>query len=359
MQLRAPSAWAFGSVNRWPRPRRCSRGPSSFPPMPSRTVTPCVNWRSTCQRFSPLVGLEEGVSSRIAALRRHRLHASLGRREAVSPGRSRLLAQAEAIRSSSRWPGTVGAAWALAHTATVSLVPAGDEEAALSGLPVAALRLPSAVLERSGSLGLRTIGDVLRLPRETLASRFGVILPQRLDQALGLTARDLRLRAARGAALQSSASGRCRSKTACPGSGVPADAARSSLSMAEPPRHGSPGTGRRAANRDRPVTIDIRLVEPTRDERASRAARRAATGATHVVRGRRRRSLDRAQTRAVGASRSATGSTTMPRRTASRAFNSLVDRLSSRLERECGAAGGSPSRRTARARGPARPVDEP
>ena len=31
-----------------------------------------------------------------------------------------------------------------------------------------------------------TIGDVLRLPRETLASRFGVILPQRLDQALGL-----------------------------------------------------------------------------------------------------------------------------------------------------------------------------
>src|SRR5262249_13613806 len=29
------------------------------------------------------------------------------------------------------------------------------------------------------------IGDLLRLPRETLSSRFGVILPQRLDQALG------------------------------------------------------------------------------------------------------------------------------------------------------------------------------
>lgn len=31
-----------------------------------------------------------------------------------------------------------------------------------------------------------TIGDVLRLPRETLSSRFGVILPDRLDQVLGL-----------------------------------------------------------------------------------------------------------------------------------------------------------------------------
>ena len=82
--------------------------------------------------------------------------------------------------------GTVGAAWALAHTTALSLVPAGDEEKAISGLPVAALRLPAATLERLEALGLYTIGEVVELPRETLASRFGVILPRRLDQALGL-----------------------------------------------------------------------------------------------------------------------------------------------------------------------------
>ena len=60
------------------------------------------------------------------------------------------------------------------------------KQQALADLPVAALRLPQPILERLEALGLYTIGDVLRLPRETLASRFGVILPGRLDQALGL-----------------------------------------------------------------------------------------------------------------------------------------------------------------------------
>ncbi len=81
--------------------------------------------------------------------------------------------------------GSVGAAWALAHTAKVTVVAVGDETAVLSGLPAALLRLPSTTLERLEALGLRTIRDVLQLPRETLSSRFDMILPQRLDQALG------------------------------------------------------------------------------------------------------------------------------------------------------------------------------
>ncbi len=72
-----------------------------------------------------------------------------------------------------------------AHTSRTSFVEAGDEEPAISKLPVAALRLPSVVLESLEALGLWTIGDVLGLPRESLASRFGAILPQRLGQALG------------------------------------------------------------------------------------------------------------------------------------------------------------------------------
>ncbi len=80
--------------------------------------------------------------------------------------------------------GSVGAAWALARVATVVVVAVGDEAAALSDLPVGLLRLPATILERLKLVGLRTIGDLLRLPRETLASRFDEILPQRLDQAL-------------------------------------------------------------------------------------------------------------------------------------------------------------------------------
>jgi protein ImuB len=82
--------------------------------------------------------------------------------------------------------GTVGAAWALSHTKAVSLVHPGGEAEALADLPLAALRLPPASLLRLEVLGLFLIRDVLRLPREMLASRFGTILQRRLDQALGL-----------------------------------------------------------------------------------------------------------------------------------------------------------------------------
>jgi protein ImuB len=75
----------------------------------------------------------------------------------------------------------LGAAWALAHTAKAVIVPDGEEAVALSPLPVSALRLPPTALERLEALGLFAIGDVLKLPRETLASRFGEILPRRLD----------------------------------------------------------------------------------------------------------------------------------------------------------------------------------
>jgi protein ImuB len=82
--------------------------------------------------------------------------------------------------------GSVGAAWALAHSATSTVVPPEEEKKALAELPAWMLRLPPAPLERLIELGLNTIGDVLALPRDSLSSRFGVILPQRLDQALGL-----------------------------------------------------------------------------------------------------------------------------------------------------------------------------
>jgi protein ImuB len=55
----------------------------------------------------------------------------------------------------------------------------------LAGLPVSALRLPAAVLERLKTLDLLRIGQVQTLPRSTLPARFGPALLQRLDQAEG------------------------------------------------------------------------------------------------------------------------------------------------------------------------------
>lgn len=52
-------------------------------------------------------------------------------------------------------------------------------------LPVAALRLATDTLSMLAECGLRTVGQLLELPRSSLPSRFGSALLLRLDQALG------------------------------------------------------------------------------------------------------------------------------------------------------------------------------
>ena len=137
------------------------------------------------QRYSPFVGLEEGtypesLLSDVTGC----THLWKGEESFLRSVRNYWRKRGYIIQLA--LAGTLGAAWALAHSTTCSLVPAGNEEVALSPLSVTTLRLPVSVLEPLEALGLLTIGDVLRLPRETLASRFGVILPDRLDQVLGL-----------------------------------------------------------------------------------------------------------------------------------------------------------------------------
>lgn len=79
---------------------------------------------------------------------------------------------------------TKGAAWALAHHRP-ALAPPGATRDLLAPLPVAALRLEGDVCTRLQRLGLRTVGDLLGLPRATLTRRFGPGVLLRLDQALG------------------------------------------------------------------------------------------------------------------------------------------------------------------------------
>nr|WP_047772320.1 DNA polymerase Y family protein [Wenxinia marina] len=89
---------------------------------------------------------------------------------------------------------TRGAAWALARFGGVREVcPAGAVETRLAPLPVRALRLEPATVQTLNRLGLKTIGDLLAVPRLSLARRFSREAPAsnpllRLDQATGRTA---------------------------------------------------------------------------------------------------------------------------------------------------------------------------
>jgi protein ImuB len=282
-----------------------------------------------CQRFSPLVGLEEadlpdslfcdvtgcthlwnGEETFLQAVRRY--------------WRKRGYHIQLALTS------TMGAAWALAHNREMSLVPEGDEQVALSGLPVAALRLPPASWGPLVALGLYTVGDVLGLPREALASRFGVILPKRLNQALGLSPETFvceRLK---------------EPLTVSREWEVPIDdrlaltqlcglMLRELLSKAGRLGMGLQELEGEARTETGPVAIGISLVEPTRDERhlmqlvELQLERRTWSGGVVALSWTALRLgyAEQAQHSWFGDDSQAKSS---------KAFNSLIDRLSSRLE---------------------------
>ncbi len=80
---------------------------------------------------------------------------------------------------------TPGTAWACAHYGNEGVIAVNGAREALEHLPTAALRLKQAVVASLKRVGVRTIGDLLRLPRATLPHRFGRDVVQRLDQAFG------------------------------------------------------------------------------------------------------------------------------------------------------------------------------
>ena len=79
--------------------------------------------------------------------------------------------------------GTYGAAHALArfHGAPIVSIDDGDH-APLVGLPVAALRLPAAIIDGLRRLGFDRVGELAATPRAPLALRFGSDVGRRLDQ---------------------------------------------------------------------------------------------------------------------------------------------------------------------------------
>jgi protein ImuB len=83
---------------------------------------------------------------------------------------------------------TIGAAWATARFAhagdNIVILPSGELSAALAPLPVEALRLDPITAQGLRRVGLKQVGDLYAMPRDTLARRFGETVARRLDQAL-------------------------------------------------------------------------------------------------------------------------------------------------------------------------------
>ncbi len=71
------------------------------------------------------------------------------------------------------------------NVAHIAIVPSGTTAAALTPLPIRALRLPDDTVATLRRLGLTRIGQLMAAPRAPLTRRFGAALLRRLDQALG------------------------------------------------------------------------------------------------------------------------------------------------------------------------------
>jgi protein ImuB len=149
-----------------------------------------------CEQFSPTVGLADDRSV---------LLDTSGTAELFG-GEAQLMARIAAqlagelhvhgLRARMAVADTIGAAWALAWFGVGSRQMADGSEdcrhtalcplpTALSPLPVAALRLSAAQLDWLAELGIERIEQLMRLPRMSLATRFGPEILLRLDQALG------------------------------------------------------------------------------------------------------------------------------------------------------------------------------
>lgn len=83
---------------------------------------------------------------------------------------------------------TPGCAYAVARHVPAGrpiTIPPGDQREAMALLPIAGLRLEPAIVEGLRKLGFERVEQLIATPRGPLARRFGKILHQRLDQALG------------------------------------------------------------------------------------------------------------------------------------------------------------------------------
>ena len=140
-----------------------------------------------CQRYSPLVGLEDNPAPESLWLDISGSEVLFGGEAGLAETLQHDLAQ-QGIQVRIAVADTWGAAWAVSRYAdpVVSLVPSDEQANVLAPLPVAALRVSDAVIDSLRGLDVTTVGRLMKLPRASLPSRFGKELGRRIDQATGL-----------------------------------------------------------------------------------------------------------------------------------------------------------------------------
>ncbi len=134
-----------------------------------------------CLRYAPLCAADPPDGIWIDATGCAALHG--GEAAMLQDMQTRLAAQGIATRTA--MADTAGCAHAVARHGAVTLVPPGEQMAALADLPVAALRLPGESVAALRRLGFERIAQLAAAPRAPLVRRFGPALIQRLDQAYG------------------------------------------------------------------------------------------------------------------------------------------------------------------------------
>lgn len=134
-----------------------------------------------CVRFSPAVAIDapDGLFLDISGTD----HLWGGEAAMMADLRARLAANSLPFRTAIA--DTPGAAWALARHEDRAIAPPGGQAPMLAPLPPLALRLDLATAAQIERLGLKTIGQLMDIPRGPLARRFGAATLERLDQALG------------------------------------------------------------------------------------------------------------------------------------------------------------------------------
>jgi protein ImuB len=136
-----------------------------------------------CRRYAPWVAVDGADGIRLDVTGSAHL---FGGEDALLANVLRCLEQGGfAVRAAIA--STHAAAWAMARFAPSAsfIVPEGEEQAYLSPLPVRALAIAEDKAELLDRFGLKTIGALFAMPRESLRARFGDELLLRLDQATG------------------------------------------------------------------------------------------------------------------------------------------------------------------------------
>ncbi|WP_426231498.1 DUF6504 family protein [Pararhizobium sp. DWP3-4] len=141
-------------------------------------LTSLADW---CDRYTPLVAMDGANGLYLDISGCVHLHGS--EQSLLTDILSRLFRLG--IEARGAISSSAGLSWAMARYRPGEIAGPQDAEDVLSCLPLAALRLPLETIETLARVGLKTVGDLIPLPRAPLARRFGPSVLLRLDQALG------------------------------------------------------------------------------------------------------------------------------------------------------------------------------